>query len=275
MDNKPLIKNIDRSLGHFARSVIANLIARPLFALNYKVEIVGGEEALSCSEGALVVANHVSFLDGPLLMCSAWPYARIRVTAWHAEYTDWKQWWLMKLFGAVSLGSPKDPPQSWRRGDPNRQELWGQERQRRKAGSQEIMNKVLAAGHDLLLFCEGGIGDGKTVVVPPHLSGVHDLIGERPDKPVLLVKIEGLERSLFGKRRPRAPLLQRLPVKITIKRFDNISLEGGPPGLNARLEAYFNHGTTQDMTREAGLSTSTSQAILPPQQAGVATPRRT
>jgi len=59
---------------------------------------------------------------------------------------------------------------------------------------------------------------------------------------VLLVKIEGLERSLFGKKRPRAPLLQRLPVAVTIKRVDNVSLEGGPAGLNGRLENYFNHG---------------------------------
>jgi len=242
MNNKPLIKSVDRTLGALARSIARNGIARPLFALNYRVEIVGGEEALSCSSGSLVVSNHVSFLDGPFLVSNAWPYARIRVTAWHAEYSDWKQWWLMTLFGAISLGSPKNPPESWKRGDANRQELWAEERQRRKAKSQEIMNKVLAADHHLLLFCEGAIGDGKTVAIPPHLSGVHDLIQERPDKPVLLVKIEGLERSLFGRRRPRAPLLPRLPVKITLERVDNVSLEGGPAGLNARLEGYFNNG---------------------------------
>jgi len=241
--NKPLIKSVDHTLGALARSFVRNVIAQPLFTLNYRVEIAGGEEALSCTSGSLVVANHVSFLDGPFLMSNAWPYARIRATAWHAEYTDWKQWWLMKLFGVICLGSPRNPPERWRRGDPERQELWAEERKRRKAKSQEIMNKVLAANRHLLLFCEGSVGDGRAVTIPPHLSGVHDLIQEHPDKPVLLVKIEGLERSLFGKRRPRAPLLQRLPVKVTIKRVDNVSLEGGPAGLNARLESYFNAGT--------------------------------
>jgi 1-acyl-sn-glycerol-3-phosphate acyltransferase len=245
MNNKPVIKHVDRTLGALARSVVRNAIANPLFALNYKVEIVGGEEALSCSDGALVVSNHVSFLDGPFLLCEAWPYARIRVTAWHAEYSDWKQWWLMELFSAISLGSPKDPPRNWQGDAPNREELWVAERQRRKAESVEIMGKVLNADHHLLLFCEGGIGDGRSVKIPPHLSGVHDLIQLRPDKPVLLVRIEGLEVSLFGKKRPRPPLfeLKRLPVKITLKRVDNVSLEGGPPGLNARLEAYYNEGT--------------------------------
>ena len=113
------------------------------------------------------------------------------------------------------------------------------------------MNKVLAAGHHLLLFCEGRIGDGNGVVIPSHLSGVHDLIKEHPDKPVLLVKMEGLERSLFGKKRPRAPLLQRIPITITLKRVDNISLEGGPPALNAKLERYFNQGIQLPATNPA------------------------
>src|SRR5262245_42041468 len=131
MSNKPLIKHVDHTLGALARSMVRNVIANPLFALNYKVEIVGGEEALSCSDGALVSSNHVSFLAGPFLLCEAWPYARIRVTAWHAEYSDWKQWWLMELFSAISLGSPKNPPRNWQRDAPDREELWVGERQRR------------------------------------------------------------------------------------------------------------------------------------------------
>jgi hypothetical protein len=90
--------------------------------------------------------------------------------------------------------------------------------------------------HHLLLFCEGRIGGGSQVAIEPRLSGVHDLIAEHPEKPVLLVRIEGLE--------PRAPLLQRLPVKVTIKRVNDMSVEGGPAGLIGRLENYFNHGTS-------------------------------
>jgi 1-acyl-sn-glycerol-3-phosphate acyltransferase len=244
MNNKPLIKHVDRTLGALARSIIRNLIAKPLLALNYKVEIVGADDALSLTEGALVVSNHVSFLDGPFLLCEAWPYARIRVTAWHAEYSDWKQWWAMELFSAISLGSPRNPPKRWMPDAPNRGELWAAERQRRKARSVDIMGKVLAADRHLLLFCEGAIGDGRKVSIPLHLSGVHDLIEAHPDKPVLLVRIEGLEKSVFGKLRPRPPFLRlkRLPVRLTLKRVDNISLEGGPPGLNSRLEAYYNEG---------------------------------
>jgi 1-acyl-sn-glycerol-3-phosphate acyltransferase len=241
--DKAFIKGVDRTLGALARSAFRNFIAQPLFALNYRVDIVGGDEALSCTNGSIVVANHVSFLDGPFLMSNAWPHARIRATAWHAEYTDWTQWWLMKLFGVICLGSPTNPPARWHPHDPNRPALWLEERKRRKEKAASIMSKVLDAGHHLLVFCEGRIGDGHNVAIPPHLSGVHDLIQDHPDKPVLLVKIAGLERSLFGKQRPRAPLLHRLAVTITIKRADNVSLAGGPAGLNAGLERYFNDGT--------------------------------
>jgi hypothetical protein len=30
---------------------------------------------------------------------------------------------------------------------------------------------------------------------------------------------------------------------VTIRRFDNVSLDGGAPGLNKRIEDYFNYGT--------------------------------
>ena len=240
---KPIVRTVDRTAGALARAFIAGVVARPLIAANYKVDIVGGDDALSCTDGALVVANHVSFLDGPFLMSAAWPYARIRATAWHAEYNDWKQWWIMKLFGVICLGSSRHAPKGWRANEPAREQLWLEERARRKAQSQEIMSKVLQAGHHLLVFCEGSIGDGGGVTIPSHLSGVHDLIGQHPDKPVLLVKIDGLERSRLGKKRPAAPLLRRLPVRLTLERVDRVSLEGGPPGLNARLEGYFNRGT--------------------------------
>jgi 1-acyl-sn-glycerol-3-phosphate acyltransferase len=240
---KPIVRTVDRTFGALARAFIAGVVARPLIAATYKVEIVGAEDALSCTDGALVVANHVSLLDGPFLMSAAWPYARIRATAWHAEYSDWKQWWIMKLFGVICLGSPRQPPEGWHANEPEREQLWVEERARRKAQSQEVMSKVVEAGRHLLVFCEGSISDGRGVTIPPHLSGVHDLIRQHPDKPVLLVKIEGLEHSRLGKKRPPAPLLQRLPVRLTLKRVDNVSLDGGPPGLNARLEDYFNRGT--------------------------------
>lgn len=221
-------KALDRTFGTLLRALLRYGIFHPLLRLMYKVEVEGKDEARSCTRGAIVVPNHVSFLDGPFLMSIAWPLARIRFVVWHEEYARWFQWPLMKLFGAISGGSPKELPP--------------EERARRKVKTLEIMSRVLKANHALGIFPEGGVGDGVRVAIKPHLSGLYDLIRRNPDKPILLVRIDGLQYSRAGKCRPKCPPWKRLLVKITIRRFDHVSLEGGCAGLNKRIEEYFNFG---------------------------------
>lgn len=220
-------KIVDRTFGTLFRAIVRYCILHPLFSLLYRVEIDGEDAARSCTEGAIVVPNHVSLLDGPFLINVAWPLARIRFVVWHAEFTRWFQWPLMKLCGAICAGSPK--------------ELSPEERTRRKARTLEIMDKVLKANHALGIFPQGKV-DGMEVAIAPHLSGLHDLIQNNPEKPVLLVTIDGLQYSRLGKCFPKTSLLRRLPVKVNIVRVDHVSLEGGAPGLNKRLENYFNNG---------------------------------
>lgn len=208
------------------RWFLRNVFVQPFIWLNYKVTIRGGAEALSATNGAIIVANHISRIDGPFIVSVAWPYARIRPTAWHAEYTHFLQWPVMKLFGTVCLGSPKQLPEG--------------ERRRRKEKAIDIMKKILDAGRYLLIFAEGGISDGTRVTIKPHLSGVYELIAAHKDTPVLFVRISGLEYSAFGKRSVSRSFFRRLPVSVAITRVDNVSLEGGPPGLNARMEQFYN-----------------------------------
>ena len=51
----------------------------------------------------------------------------------------------MKLFGVICLGSPRQPPQRWKRSDPNRQELWAQERKRRTAKAATTTEEAAGA----------------------------------------------------------------------------------------------------------------------------------
>lgn len=223
-----IVKKVaDRTLGVLLRAFIRYCILHPMLLILYKIEVRGEADARSCTQGSIVAPNHISFLDGPFLMSLAWSLARIRFVVWHAEFTQWFQWPLMKLCGAICAGSPKELPPD--------------ERARRKKNTLSIMDKVLKANHALGIFPQGRIA-GTKVEIAPHLSGLYDLIANNPDKPLLLVKIEGLEYSYLGKCYPKVPLWKRLPVTVTIKRFDRVSLAGGPPGLNARLEAYFNDG---------------------------------
>ncbi len=218
-----------RSFGVLIRMLLRYLFLHPLIRLHYKVAIEGGDQALSTKKvGAIVVCNHISRLDGPLVVSEAWPYSRIRPTVWHAEYNRWFQWPFMKLFGAICMGSPRHLPQ--------------EERERKKAKAITKMEEALKLNRHLLIFAEGSIGDGSRVTIKPHLSGVYSQIEAHPEKPVLLVELKGLEYSLFGKRGSWRNLFKRLPVKITITRVHNVSLLGGPEGLNSRIENFYNYG---------------------------------
>jgi len=221
-------KFLDGTLGWLLRTILRYGFLHPLFLCLFKIEIDGEDVARSCTKGAIIAPNHVSYLDGPFLMSIAWILARIRFVVWHAEYSRWYLWPIMKLCGAISAGSPKHLPK--------------EERARRKANTLMIMDKVLKARRALGIFPSGHIGDGVTTVIQPHLAGLYDLISNNPDTPLLLVSLNGLQYSRMGKCFPKVPLYRRLPVKVVIRRFDNVSLEGGPEGLNKRLEDYFNHG---------------------------------
>lgn len=239
---KLIKKSVDGTLGTLLRAFVRYCLVHPLILINYRVTINGAKDAESCTNGAIIAATHASFMDGPFLTSVAWVLARIRSVVWHAEYSHPFQYPIMKLFGAISVGSPKHLPK--------------EERLRRKEKAKEIMDKVLDAGRSLLIFPEGGIGDGDSVTIAPHLSGLHDLILAHPDKPLLLLRLDGFQYSIFGKR-PLYRWFTRLPISITIERFDNVSLEGGPAGLNARLERYFNDhiplATTHSRRKESCL----------------------
>lgn len=228
MLKKTFVRGIDWTFGALVRWILRNWILHPLIRWQYQVTIIGAEHATSCTEGAIVVSNHISRIDAPLIMSEAWPFARVRPVAWYAEYAHWLQFPLMKLFGTVAVGSPKHLPKA--------------EKERRKEKALTIMDKILAAGRHILIFCEGAIGDNSKVVIPPTHSGVYEQIARHPEKPVLLVNLDGLEFSRQGKRSKNISFFTRLPVTISLMRFDNVSLEGGVAGLNARLEQFYNKG---------------------------------
>jgi 1-acyl-sn-glycerol-3-phosphate acyltransferase len=220
---KWFLRLLDGTFGVVMRDIMYQII-RPFVAWRYPVTIEGGDAALSCKQsGAIVVANHHSMEDGPLLMILAWPYARLRATAKYSQYMRMHFRWAMVLFGVIRLGSPR----SWT----------PEQREAEKAFGLETMSKVLAKKKLLLVFASGQIGDGVTEVIDPRYSGIYTMIKEHPGLPVLLVKHHGLHTSLQN-----GGLLGRVPVNIAITRFDNVSLDGGPAGLNRRLEQFFNEG---------------------------------
>jgi len=216
--NKTARRLTDIVIGVPGRWFLRNLIVHPLVKLLYKIEVVNIEAGLSIKNGAIIVARHLSRMDAILLVDAAWRFTRVRPTAWWREYDHWAQYWVMLLTGAVRMGSDKKlPPDA---------------RAEQTARTKEVLSKLLKAGWGVLIFAEGGIGDGKTVVVPGYLTGIHDLVVAHPDKPVLLVQTEMPQKASFW---------QRQRVIVTLERVDGFSTAGGPAGVNKRLEDHFNH----------------------------------
>lgn len=210
---------------YLIKAFLRNCLVHPFILCNYRLTIRGLTETLGGVESAIVVINHVSFMDGPFLASIIWPI-QIHGAVWHEEYAHPLQYPFLKLFDAISVGSPKHLPK--------------EKRLERKEKALQLLVDALTGGAHVAISPEGGIGDGKAVKIAPHFSGLHDLIWAQPTKPVVLVTIRGLERSRFGKIKPSASLWKRLPVMVTFERVDRVSLEGGPAGLNLRLEQYFN-----------------------------------
>jgi 1-acyl-sn-glycerol-3-phosphate acyltransferase len=219
---KVVLKTIDLTAGVFFRWLLIQ-ICRPFVQLKYPVTIDGGDAALSCREsGGIILSEHKSMMDGVLLMVMAWAHARIRPTAKYDQYMRLEFWLIMITFGVIRLGSPKKWP--------------SEKREAEKRRGLETMSKVLANGWLLLLFPAGIIRKGDKEVIDARFTAAYTQIKEHPDKPVLLLQHRGLHAS------ESRGFFRQSPVHITLTRVDNVSLEGGPEGLNKRLELFFNEG---------------------------------
>jgi 1-acyl-sn-glycerol-3-phosphate acyltransferase len=215
-------KTLDWTVGLFFRWLMIQL-ARPYVLLKHPVTVKGGDAALSCKEsGGIILAEHHSMMDGVLLMVMAWPYARIRPTAKYAQYTKWYFWLVMVAFSVIRLGSPRHWP--------------SEKREAEKRRGLETMSKVIGNGWLLLLFPAGIIRTGEKEVIDPRFTAAYTQIQQFPEKPVLLLRHRGLHAS------EDRGFFRRCPVHIELTRVDNVSLEGGPAGLNKRLELFFNEG---------------------------------
>lgn len=220
---KFLLRIMDGTFGVVLRWCVYQAV-RPYVWLKHPSTIDGGEDALSCKEsGGIILANHDSMMDGPLLTAMAWPHARIRPTAKYSQYMKWYFRWAMVVFSVIRLGSPKD---------------WSlEQREAEKQRGLETMSKVIANGWLLLLFPAGVIRLGEKEVIDARLSGAYTMIERFPNKPVLLLRQRGLHKS------ENRGFFRRCHVHITLTRIDNVSIEGGPAAFNKRLEDFFNEGT--------------------------------
>ena len=198
------VQNIIGVLGFFTLAValiscwllpeiVFKSIVRGLLKLLYRVEVTGLENMPKPGEPAVVVVNHVSFLDG-LLLGAFLPGKP--TFALNAEIA--KAWWI-KPFLPIFEAFPVDPTNPM---------------------ATKAMVKAVRDGRTLVIFPEGRI------TVTGALMKVFDgpgLIASKANAPIIPVRIDGAQYSPFS--RLRGKVRQRIFPKISLtilepQRFD-------------------------------------------------------
>jgi acyl-[acyl-carrier-protein]-phospholipid O-acyltransferase / long-chain-fatty-acid--[acyl-carrier-protein] ligase len=176
-------------------TVIKSLFRATLRTL-YRVEVVGGENMPKPGERAVIVVNHVSFLDG-LLLASFLP-GRPTFAVNTAIANSWWVKPMLKIFDAF----PVDPTNPM---------------------SVKGMVRAVKEGRTLVIFPEGRI------TVTGALMKVFDgpgMVADKADAPIIPVRIDGAQFSPFSRLRGKMRLRTFPKIKLTILPPQRFVVEG-------------------------------------------------
>ena len=164
-------------------------LVRSLLVLFYRVDVHGAEHMPQPGERAVVVVNHVSFLDG-LLLAAFLPGKPTFAVATSIA----KAWWVRPFLGMFDA-FPVDPTNPM---------------------AAKAMVKAVREGRTLVIFPEGRI------TVTGALMKVFDgpgMVADKADAPIVPVRIAGAQFTPFS----------RLKGKVRLRTFPKIDLTILPP----------------------------------------------
>ncbi len=171
----------------FLPGPVIQRVFRALFRLLFRLEVRGADQFAAAGERRILVANHVSFLDGPLLL-AALPEIPV-FAVWH----DWlARWWLAPFRTPLRL-VPIDPT---------------------KPLEARRLADLVAAGTPLAIFPEGRItvtGGLMKIYAGPAW------IADRAQATIVPARIAGAERSFLSRLRGGQVLRRLLPkLEVTV-----------------------------------------------------------
>lgn len=223
-----MVRFIDNTLGKWLRHFFFAIV-RTYFSLFYNVSC-SGKHLLQDSAGTLILATHVSRFDGPLIAAILYTTQRIRPVVHYKEYHNWMQWFPMFVARAIPVSSPKSWP--------------AERRQAQKEASMTRILRALDRGESILLFPAGHTRLEGPEIIAPHLSGARDILLTKPDRTVLLLRIDGLGRfqparydyfwTFIGRKKGRRH------ISVDIKTVDDLDPSMDLAAFNADLEARLN-----------------------------------
>jgi len=178
---------------------------------------VRGDEHIPTEGAAIIVCNHVSFVDAVLLMAAS--PRPIRFVMDHRIFQVPVLGWLFRLGKAIPIASQKEDPAIY-------------------AAAFEAADRVLADGDLLGIFPEGGITqDGN---LQPFKGGIMKILERRP-VPVVPVALQNLWGSYFSRIERGSAMVK--PFRRGV--FSRVGLVAGaalpatavsPDGLHAQVD---------------------------------------
>jgi acyl-[acyl-carrier-protein]-phospholipid O-acyltransferase/long-chain-fatty-acid--[acyl-carrier-protein] ligase len=171
-------------------------IVRGILVLLYRVEVHGRENMPQPGERAVVVVNHVSFLDGLLLA------AFLPGKPTFAIHTRIAQAWWVKPFLGMFDAFPVDPTNPM---------------------AAKAMVKAVREGRTLVIFPEGRI------TVTGALMKIFDgpgMVADKADAPIVPVRISGAQYSPFSRLRGKVRLRSFPKIDLTILPALRFAVEG-------------------------------------------------
>ncbi len=175
---------------------VARAAARAYFRCLHRARIAGLAHVAEAGPGAVVVANHVSWLDG--ILVGAFLPGR-PVFALSVDQS--RRFWFLRAVADILPVSPAQPM------------------------AARTMIDLVRSGRHLVIFPEGRIS------VTGGLMKIHDgaaLIADKADAPVLPVRIDGLQFHKFSMMQGKLPLRWFAPVALTVLPARRLA---APPGL--------------------------------------------
>jgi acyl-[acyl-carrier-protein]-phospholipid O-acyltransferase / long-chain-fatty-acid--[acyl-carrier-protein] ligase len=180
--------------------------ARAVFRLLYRVEVKGLENYHSAGRKTLIVANHTSMLDGPMLSAFLPERAAFAIDTQMA-----KKWWVKPAFALLDL-CPIDP------GNP--------------LALRSLVSE-LKKGRRVVIFPEGRLTTtGSLMKIYEGPGAIAEMAGGK----ILPVRIDGAQYSPFSRLRGKLPI--RMFPKITLTFLPPVAMDSPKTLKGAALREH-------------------------------------
>jgi acyl-[acyl-carrier-protein]-phospholipid O-acyltransferase/long-chain-fatty-acid--[acyl-carrier-protein] ligase len=178
--------------------------ATALFSLLYKVEVRGLENLAKAGPRVVIVVNHTSFLDAPLLAALLPDKPTFAINTWMAE-----RWWVRPFLSFVDA-FPVDPTNPL---------------------ATKHMVQAVRQGRRLVIFPEGRL------TVTGALMKVYEgpgLIADKADAVLLPVRIDGAQFSTFSRLAGKLRLRWLPKITITLLEPQRVEVPADVPSRRRR-----------------------------------------